>query len=311
MKTIAIVKDRTGFWSHYRKEFEKYGFQVRLFDIWQRADQERLLSGSFDAFVWRAKHNPRIKRLARRFLYFFDRQIGLPCYPEWNAYWHYDDKIAQAMILKKYDIKHPDTHIFFEIQDALNFIRDAQFPLVYKCAHGAGSANVGLLKNERQARAYIKKVFTRGVKTFFKNEIQRDYVYLQEFLPGNRGDYKIICYGDHTIHGFFRENRADCPMASGSGKAEIHDLDNSLLHFVSDINRKLGFNVMSYDLLKDGQGQWAVSEFGIIFGDLTNKTYDQTPIYYRRDQQWEKQEMHDNQIERLVRYLLKTQWQWI
>ena len=115
MKTVGIVKDKTGFSPYYKAEFEKYGFQVNIYDIWKHGEQERLLSDPIDAFIWRAKHTPRIKRLARRFIYMFNEQFGLPTYPDWHSYWHYDDKIAQTYLMKKYQIASPQTYIFYNI----------------------------------------------------------------------------------------------------------------------------------------------------------------------------------------------------
>ena len=311
MKKIAVVKDRTQFWPLYQKEFEKHGFQVELFDIWQQKEQERLLSGSYDAFIWRAKHNPSIKRLARRFLYMFDQEFNIPTFPDWHHYWHYDDKIGQSYLLKKYEIPSPQTFIFYKKEDALDWLETASFPLVFKCAHGAGSANVGLFKNANQARKYIKKVFGRGVKTFFKNEIQRDYVYLQEFIKGTEGDCKLICYNNNRVHGIYRENRKDAPFASGSGKTLAYDFPEEVLQLVADANSKLNYNFMSYDLLKTTDDKWLISEFGIIFGDLKNTIYDQTPIYSTTNQGWQSAPMQDNQVERLIEHLLKNVWKWI
>ena len=49
----------------------------------------------------------------------------------------------------------------------------------------------------------------------------------------------------------------------------------------------------------------------MIFGDLNYKIYEQLPIYYKRNGTWQKEEMKDNRVERIVRLLLKEVWGWI
>lgn len=312
MKKVALVMDRNRIWEIYETELKKHGFAVDLFDIWKMEEQKRLLTGSYDAFIWRAKHNPKVKNLARRFLYLFDQQYRIPTFPDWNSYWHFDDKIAQSFLFDSFQIPTAKTYIFFDEKDALAFTDKSDFPVIYKCAHGAGSSNVGILNHKKEARRYIKKVFGRGVPTFFKSEVQRGYVYLQEFLKDNTGDYRLVCYGNSRIHGFFRENRQDSVFASGSGKFMVLDLPEDLLDFVASVNEKLKYPLMSYDVLKDNNGQWVITEISVIFGDLsTQHIYDQTPVYIRENGNWVKGEMTENMSERVIRYLLKKVWKWV
>ncbi|HID38438.1 MAG TPA: hypothetical protein EYP36_02865 [Calditrichaeota bacterium] len=112
MKTVAIIKDINGFWPYYQKEFEKYGFRVDLFNIWLESERRRLLRSSFDGFVWRAKHDPKIRNLAKRYLYMYSQLFHVPTFPLWSDYWHYDDKIAQTILMQKTGINTPETYIF-------------------------------------------------------------------------------------------------------------------------------------------------------------------------------------------------------
>ncbi|HGY54363.1 MAG TPA: hypothetical protein ENK44_01550 [Caldithrix abyssi] len=311
MKTVAIVKDINGYWPYYQKEFEKHGFRVDLYNIWLESERRRLFGSSFDGFVWRAKHDPKIRNLAKRLLYMYSEVLHIPTFPLWQDYWHYDDKIAQTMLLQKAGINTPETYIFYDKQEALDFIRNTEYPLVYKYPHGAGSANVGLLKNKWQARIYINRAFGKGIKTFFREEIQRHFVYLQKFLPDNKGDYKIICIGGKMFYGLFRENRPDKPLASGSGKLHTPELPQDLLNFVAEAHQKLQAHIMSYDIMKDEKGQWSVGEFGMIHGDLKTTAYDSAPLYCLKDGIWQTCEITRNRIERHIHYILSEAWKWI
>lgn len=100
-------------------------------------------------------------------------------------------------------------------------------------------------------------------------------------------------------------------MASSSNNYEVRDLPVDLLEFISGVNRKMGYHVMSYDVLQFPDGRWCISELSVIFGDLNYKIYEQLPIYYKRNGTWQKEEMKDNRVERIVRLLLKEVWGWI
>ncbi len=310
MKTVAMVKDKTQYYKIFQQVLEEFGFQVKLYDVWQENQLDALLSDSFDAFIWRAKHNPSIRKLARRYIYFFNQELNLPTYPDWHSYWHYDDKIAQSMLFEKFAIPSPKTRVFVNKDKALEFAEQTEHPIIYKCAHGAGSSNVGLLKNKKEAFAYIKKVFGRGLKTNFKDDRQKGYVYFQEFMPNNDGDYRVVCYDDRMAHGFFRNNRSGEPFASGSGQFKIFDLPDSLLDFTAKVNTTLKNRIMSYDLIKGQNDEWVITEMSVIYGDLTNQIYNQTPVFQKSDQTWTKMNEPENHINMTIKYILQQVWQW-
>ena len=67
-KKIALIKDITKFWTVYRTELEKHGLEVVLLDVFKQKDQERLLEEEWDGFIWRAKHDPYIRNLAKKLI---------------------------------------------------------------------------------------------------------------------------------------------------------------------------------------------------------------------------------------------------
>ncbi|HDP98289.1 MAG TPA: hypothetical protein ENN22_03780 [bacterium] len=306
MKTIALVKDINGFWKVYQPLLIRYGVGVELLDVFQSAEQARLISSDYDGFIWRTKHTPSRRNLARRLIYFMEIERSVPTFPEWKTFWHYDDKISQFYIFNRLRIPTPATHIFFNREDALAFCKNTDYPLIYKSSHGAGSANVGLLQSKRQAKAYVKKAFGSGIKTYFKSEIQKDYVYFQEFIAGNSGDFRLICLGTDIISGFFRHNRKDSPFASGSGAFDVSELPMELLNFTAEIHQRCQYDIMSYDIIRDQQNQWVITEMSVIYGDLTHTVYDQAPVYRKSNgNQWELISPELNRHEQFIQFLLK------
>lgn len=303
MSKAALVKDRNGFWKIFEPVLEQNGFDVTLFDLKYNEDQKKLLAENWDAFIWRAKHNPKERNPAKRFISLMNDK-GVKCYPDWKSFSYFDDKIVQSYLLIKENIPVPDTFVFYSEDEAIEFIENAGFPMIYKSAHGAGSSNVGMLKNKKHARKYIRKVFGKGVNTFFASDYQKDYVYLQEFAEGNEGDFRLVCF-DNFVEGFFRNNRKDKPFASGSYDFDLKEIPVDLLEFVFNTNNKLGFEVMSYDIIKN-RGEWVVTEISVVYGDLKDEIYNRSLQYYRSGEgKWIKHNPEKNHHVRVLESVIK------
>ena len=295
MKRVALVKDRNGFWELYKPLLEKYNYEVSLFDLRMNDDQNLLLKENWDIFIWRAKHTPKERNPAKRFINLMC-ELGTKTFPNWKSFAHYDDKISQSYLLQNKGIPIPPTYVFYNKEDADKFISSCEFPLIFKSAHGAGSSNVGLIKNYRAAKKYVKQVFGKGIKTFFAADYQKDYAYFQKFLKGNEGDFRLICFGD-KVEGFYRNNRKDSPFASGSSDFLTKDLPEDLLNFVYDTNRKLGYDLMSYDLI--------VTEMSVIYGDRKFEIYNELVTYKRTiEGNWEKYKTDENHYVRVLEEII-------
>lgn len=312
MKRIAFVKDVTNLWKVWVPILESKGYDVELLDIVSKEIQDRLISEHWDAFIWRAKHDPWIKNLGKRFLSFFDLQQNIKTFPSFRDYSHYDDKITQYYLLEKNKIPVPKTFIFFDKQEALEFFRSADFPVIYKATSGSGSSNVGVIKTVSQGKRFVNKAFGKGIKTFFKEEPIRKYSYFQEYLEGNIGDYKVICFGNQRITGVLRKNVKDEIKKSRSEIYKV-ELPDSLLEFISDVHSKLGSPpVMSYDILQNNEMEWVVTELGVIYGDYDIWDYFTNAKNYERNSEGVFVEIEKNvpTNDHLFIDLLLKKWGW-
>jgi len=128
--------------------------------------------------------------------------------------------------------------------------RAATYPLVLKLAGGITSENVRLLKSFAEAEYWINRMFGSGATTLEppvggprgagrrfreslgylikgvpprgsdRSDLQRGYVLLQEFLPGNDFDTRVTVIGKRAF-GFRRMNRPGDFRASGSGRIDF------------------------------------------------------------------------------------------
>jgi len=70
----------------------------------------------------------------------------IKCFPNFETYWPYENKIKEYYLLKSHNFPVIDSHIFWNYYPAIAFIEKAQFPIVAKLPKGAGSRNVKMEK---------------------------------------------------------------------------------------------------------------------------------------------------------------------
>ncbi len=248
--------------------------------------------------------------------------MGLKVFPNEATHWHYDDKIAQKYILEAINAPLVPTTVFYDLKEALQWVRKAQLPLIGKLRRGAASNNVFLLKTRAQAEAFCEKMFGPGinpapqlfsdmgvrmnkakklksgkelVKAFAKlakkissarrySQIERGYVLFQDFMPENKHDVRIFVIGNKAF-GFTRNMRKGDFRASGSGSFDYSRdrMPDETVRAGFEISQKLGFQAMNYDFLRDKDGKYKLIEMS--FGTFAKPTYD-CPGYWDKDLNW-------------------------
>jgi hypothetical protein len=241
--TIALYRDRVDYpdgrheswFERWEELLKQRDYRIRYVDVFASDIIEQLRG--CDGFLWRHTHGPSLRWVSRRLLPAVEMQLGIPVYPDQRTTWHYDDKISQRYLLGAAGIPMPRTWIFWRRPDAMAFLRDARYPLVLKLTSGASAQNVRLLKDRAEAEAWAERLFGEGV-TNLKDpprpslrraiqswrpamdfaftgrrphpggwwEAHKDYMYVQEFLPGNAYDTRIAIFSDHCF-GYRRHNR--------------------------------------------------------------------------------------------------------
>ena len=107
-------------------------------DFWQKID-------GCEAFLWNINHDDQIDLNFSRSILLSVRERGLRVFPNHATCWHFDDKIAQAYLLTAINAPLAETWIFFNENEAFNFLSGAIYPIVFKIRRGAGSLNVKLV----------------------------------------------------------------------------------------------------------------------------------------------------------------------
>ena len=249
-----------------------------------------------------------------------EEKHGVKCYPNLNTGWHYDDKVKQYHLLHSLGFPMTKCWVFYNKATALEWVERAEFPTVFKLRGGAGSQNVVLVRNRRQAQKLVKRMFGKGIfpekfvhfgAVRFKHfslyrevhhllgnlyrkskgldvspfwQIQKNYVLFQKFLPGNAWDTRVTVIGDR-VFAFRRMVRDDDFRASGSGRIDynLDAIDMRCVEIAADISRKLGFQSMAYDFLMNENQE---PEFCEISYTYMSSAVHNCPGYWDPDLNW-------------------------
>lgn len=160
MLTIGIHQKGCGFEQKWADALTARGAQVRWLDLY-RSDPLEQVRGC-DGVMWHFFHAPGDKQVAFPLLHVIETELGLPVFPDLRTAWHFDNKIAQTYLLQAHGIPMPRTWIFWREDEALAWAEQADYPVVFKLASGAGSMNVSLVRNAGEARCRIRRMFSRS-----------------------------------------------------------------------------------------------------------------------------------------------------
>lgn len=272
------------FSTKWEQRLRELGHEPRMLDANKQEFFEEV--AECDAFMWTFTQQVASRHFGRRVVAAVEHGTGIPVFPSWKTVWHFDDKIGQYYLLRAAGIPTPKTWVFWYRRDALNFCRSATYPMVIKLASGIMSQNVQMLQNYGEAEYWVHRMFGDGLVALQKpriaglgdarkrarhavrllvkgippdaaqfTEIQRSYLLLQEFMPGNEFDTRITVIGNRAF-AFRRHNRPGDFRASGSGRIDwdYTKIDPQLLRLAFQAKRKLGSQSLAVDgMYRDGE----------------------------------------------------------
>lgn len=161
---IGLHPDRVGEESYSEKWYEfleARGAEPRVLNL--LADDALEQARQCDGIMWRWQHNPQHKQSAQRILFAIEHYLRIPVFPDSRTSWHYDEKIAQFYLFQILEAPTPQSWLFWNWREAVDWARRAQYPVVFKLSSGAGSSNVTKVETEAHAMELIRRSFGRGI----------------------------------------------------------------------------------------------------------------------------------------------------
>lgn len=284
------------------------------------SDITRQLEGC-SALMWHWAHHDFRARLFARQLTAAIEKSGIAVFPNTATCWHYDDKVGQKYLLEAIGAPLVPTHVFYDRDIALEWAGQTSFPKVWKLRGGAGSQNVKLVRSREDARKVISRSFGKGwsnsrfhalkdriwafrrdrdLKSFLnisrgiaraiiphenntKSQLQRDYVYFQDFIPENDCDIRVNIIGNRGFavkrmvrHGDFR--------ASGSNflRHARQELPEDCIRIAFETAAKLNTQSCAFDFIQHN-GEWLIVEISYAF---PLRIYQDCPGYWDKSLNW-------------------------
>lgn len=315
---IAIQHSKGTFSDRWIAYCEQEHIEYKIVDCYKNDIIQQL--DDCGAFMWHSNHAHAQATLFAKQLMYSVAAMGKKVFPDFNTYWHFDDKVGQKYLLEALGVPFVPSFVFYTKKDALAWVDTTQFPKVFKLRGGAGSANVQLAKTKQQAISMVNQAFGKGfsqydgwgnfkerlrkyrhgktnffdvckgfVRLFYKTEFakvagrEKGYIYFQEFIENNDCDIRIIVIGEKAF-AMKRMVRENDFRASGSGityyERDLFDIES--VKIAMSINRKLGAQCLAYDFVYQN-GQPLILEISYGFAI---EIYDACTGYWDKNLDW-------------------------
>jgi hypothetical protein len=280
------------------KSCEKYRERIKYRIVQLTADNwlEEIKKEDFDIML--AKPGG----FTNKFKQLYDERLSLlvnysefKVFPSLDEVLIYENKRFLSYWLQINRIPHPETFVFYSFTNALDFIKESEFPIVAKLNIGASGSGVKILKERLDGKKYISRIFGKGIiprtgpklkkgklaariirKLLRPDELreristyrsiisdpQIGFCIFQKYIP-HEFEWRVVRIGKS----FYAHKKVVIDeKASGSLMKEYSYPPSSLMSFVRDITDKFGFYSQAIDLFEIGKDEYLVNEMQCIFG---------------------------------------------
>lgn len=235
------------------------------------------------------------KQLYDERIYILNKILGYFVFPSADEIFLYENKRFLSYWLKANKIPHPDTNVFYNVEETTNYINNCNYPIVAKTNIGASGRGVVILQSKSDASSYMQSIFNgsgafqhvgpnfqkpnffrRGLHYLFhplhllgllrkyssiKADAQRGFIILQAYIK-HTYEWRVIRIGNSF---FAHKKIIKNNKASGSLQKQYDNPPFELLDFVKDITDKFRFHSHAIDIFESSEG-YLVNEMQCIFG---------------------------------------------
>jgi hypothetical protein len=268
-RRIGIIRDSSYAYTYHVAACMELHVPFKVIDIMRDDWLEQVEKASCDAFmaVPPALLNIRRHMFEERFriLSSCRGKIFLPTFDELYIW---ESKRRMHNWLLVHSVPHPRTRVFFDRDRAIEFCKNAQYPVVHKLDAGAGAGGIYILRRPAEALSAVRRAFGRGLTGRCSDARNREWgsILFQDYI---RHDYewRIVRIGKTYL---CRRKIRVGDFASGSGKIEWAEPLPGMLDFVKQVTDKDGFRCMALDVFENPSGTagepFLVNELQAIIG---------------------------------------------
>ena len=315
---IAIHSSKDSFGERWINYCKKNKIDYKIVNCYENDIINQLVG--CDALMWH--HNQMYSKdilFAKQLLYSLEHS-GKIVFPNFKTAWHFDDKVGQKYLFESLCAPLVNSYTFYDKHMALQWIDNTVFPKVFKLRGGAGSANVKLAKDKKQAKYLVNIAFGKGFsqndaivglkerwrkfklgKTDFLDVLkglirfvyptkyarvagkERGYVYFQDFIPNNDSDIRVIVI-DNKAFAIKRIVRKNDFRASGSGNILYNKelFNEKTIQLAFEIAKKIQGQSLAFDFIYDNNTPKIVE---VSYG-FVQTGYDKCEGYWDKEMNW-------------------------
>ena len=282
----------------WERSCKESGIDYSIIDLTVSDWYERICESKTDLFLLKPPGETfKYKHLYDERLFVLSEVMGKSVFPSFKETFIYENKRMLSSFLKGAEIPMPETFVFYNKKEALDFAEKTQYPIVGKTGIGASGTGVRIIRSRTELKNYIGTAFGKGIKrrlgpnrntgsvkswskkayanpSFFIKKVkkyleiykdaQKGFVILQEYTP-HEFEWRIVKIGDSW---FGHQKVKDGEMASGTKGIDYVAPPFDLLDFCKLICDKNGFNSMAIDIFEHPTKGYVVNELQTIFGHV-------------------------------------------
>lgn len=263
--TLGIIRDSMYRYGNYEVACLELGVPYKLVDITCSAWIKQIKDSGCDAFlVWPPYINTLNKQIFDERLRTIVYDLKKTIFPSYESIWLYESKRRTADWLSVNNIPHPMTYVFFDRNEALDFLESAKLPLVFKTDLGSEASGVEIIRDKKRGKRLINLCFGAGYlrKHCIWKDRARDYILFQEYIP-DAIEWRIERIGN-SFFGHQKGKKGD--FHSGTKVMLWERPPIRLLDFCRDVTEIGSFMSMDLDILETKDGRYLVSELQAVFG---------------------------------------------
>lgn len=276
---LGIIKDFKDQHMYYVQACEELNVEYKIIDIISDNWKENILKSDCDGFLIKPPGRKFIwKQMFDEKLFFINKIMKKPIYPNYEEIFLYENKRVMSYWLNVHNISHPETHVFFNKTEAKNFLKKANYPILFKPNLASAGIGIKQINNYHQGIKIVNKIFTKFnffnvgyIKWNKKNRIPYpllDDRQMDNILFQKKVDVVWEWRGVKIGNSYFAHKKLEGKngMHSGSGIADYSTPPLEVLDFIKDVCSKTNFRSMNVDFFEDSNGKFYVNELQTFFG---------------------------------------------
>lgn len=233
-------------WLRYERFCKSNDVEYKFIDI-MRSDWIEQCD-KVDIVLWHTASSPSIQHIAESKIYILEKEMNKTCFPSFHEVWQYEDKIRANYLYELHNIQSIPTFTTNDYAEAVNKIKEFDYPVISKIDTGSGSKGVEKIKSPKIAKRIINKIFQNGRNCYWQYVKQKDYIYFQQFISDATYDLRIMIV-DNKAFGYFRYPQKGDFKASGSGIVIKKEIPLDAILMAIEIKNKLKCQQLGIDLL--------------------------------------------------------------